>query len=281
MGSSAVLKYPGSKWSIADWIISYMPSHEVYLEPYFGSGAVFFSKRPAKFETINDLDGDVINLFRVIREMPEALAEAVQWTPWARKEYENILPDLGVMEAYVRTWEPVEDARRFLVRMHMAFGSKTSDRTGWRNNITGKGRGTSQPKVWGGIPGKILAAAGRLKNAQIECQPALQLIERYRKPEVLIYVDPPYLRETRSKRMYAKEMMDRPAHEELLDTLGKHPGPVLISHYAHELYDNRLKHWTRWTIKAIAELGQEREEVLWLNPVAAEAGISIPLFEVE
>lgn len=280
MGANAVLKYPGSKWSIADWIIYHMPPHEVYLEPYFGSGAVFFNKRPTKFETINDVDEDVINLFRVIREMPEALAEVIQWTPWARKEYENILPDLGVMEAYIRTGDRLEDARRFLVRMHMGFGAKSSDRTGWRNNIIGKGRGTSQPKVWSGIPAKILAAAERLKEAQIECQPALQLIKRYRKPEVLIYADPPYLLETRSKRMYAKEM-DRPAHEKLLDTLDKHPGPVLISHYACTLYDNRLKHWTHRTKRAIAELGLEREEVLWLNPVAAAAAISIPLFEVE
>jgi len=263
------LKYPGSKWSIADWIIDHMPAHEVYLEPYFGSGAVFFRKKLVKFETINDLEGNVVNLFRVIREMPQALADAIQWTPWARKEYEDILPDRGIMETYVQTGDPLEDARRFLVRMHMGFGSKTSDRTGWRNNITGKGRGTSQPKVWSQIPAKILAAAERLKEAQIECQPALQLIERYRKPEVLIYADPPYLLETRSKRIYAKEM-DRPAHEKLLDVLDEHPGPVQISHYSCELYNNRLKHWTRRTTRAIAELGQEREEVLWLNPVAAK-----------
>ena len=228
----------------------------------------FFVRNRPKFETINDLDGNVVNLFRVIREMPEALADAIQWTPWARKEYEDILPDRGIMETFVQTGDPLEDARRFLVRMHMGFGAKTSDRTGWRNNITGKGRGTSQPKVWSQIPAKILAAAERLKEAQIECQPALQLIERYRKPEVLIYADPPYLLETRSKRIYAKEK-DRAAHEKLLDALDEHPGPVLISHYACELYNNRLKHWTRRTTRAIAELGQEREEVLCLNPVAA------------
>jgi len=76
MNTTAVLKYPGSKWSIADWIIDHMPAHEVYLEPYFGSGAVFFRKKLVKFETINDLEGNVVNLFRVIREMPQALADA-------------------------------------------------------------------------------------------------------------------------------------------------------------------------------------------------------------
>lgn len=273
------LKYPGSKWNLAKWIISYMPTHSTYLEPYFGSGAVFFTKKPAKFETINDLDGDVVNLFRVIRERKEELAEAVMWTPWARKEYEDVLPVSGgvAKETFRHTGDPLEDARRFLVRMHMGFGAKSSDRTGWRNNITGKGRGSSAPRVWSGIPEKIFWAAERLKMAQIECQPALQLIERYRKPEVLIYADPPYPLKTRANRQYAKEMTEAD-HIELLDVLDKHPGTVLLSGYACKLYDERLKHWARRTTRAIAEMGQEREEVLWLNPVAAETVISIPLF---
>lgn len=277
MCASAVLKYPGSKWSLAKWIIGHMPPHDVYLEPYFGSGAVFFTKKPVKFETINDLDCDVYNLFRVIRERKAELAEAIRWTPWARKEYTDIIPPLGTMESIIRTGDPVEDARRFLVRMHMGYGSKTSDRTGWRNDINGVGRGSSNPRVWKGLPAKILAVADRLMDAQIECQPALKLIERYQRGEVLIYVDPPYPLSTRAKRQYAKEMTDAD-HAELLDTLDRHPGPVLLSGYSCPLYDDRLPHWTRRTHKANAEGGRERTEVLWLNPVAAESATTTSLF---
>ena len=82
-----VLKYAGAKWRIADWISGFFPPHEIYLEPFFGSGAVFFRKAPARLETINDIDGNVVNLFRVLREQPEQLAALIELTPWARDEY--------------------------------------------------------------------------------------------------------------------------------------------------------------------------------------------------
>ena len=89
MKAPRILHYPGSKWSMADWIISHMPPHKTYLEPFFGSGAVFFNKTPSELETINDLDGDVVNLFRVIRDRPKELAHLVRWTPYSREEYYN------------------------------------------------------------------------------------------------------------------------------------------------------------------------------------------------
>ena len=79
-----ILHYPGSKWSMADWIISHMPAHTTYLEPFFGSGAVLFSKERSRIETVNDLDGEIVNLFRMIRERPEELATLIRWTPHAR-----------------------------------------------------------------------------------------------------------------------------------------------------------------------------------------------------
>lgn len=84
-----VLKYTGSKWRMADWIISLMPPHRSYLEPFFGSGAVFFKKPPSRIETINDLDGEIANLFRCVREKTEELARAVELTPYSREEYER------------------------------------------------------------------------------------------------------------------------------------------------------------------------------------------------
>ncbi|HIT33814.1 MAG TPA: DNA adenine methylase, partial [Candidatus Faecousia intestinigallinarum] len=114
----SIFRYPGSKWSIAEWIISHFPADYpkmVYLEPYCGSSAVFFNKQPGVVETINDLDGDVVNLFRVLREQPEDLKRVLELTPYSREEY-------------VRSFEPCEDsvekARRFMVKTTQALGAK-------------------------------------------------------------------------------------------------------------------------------------------------------------
>lgn len=260
MSIPRILHYPGSKWSMASWIISHMPEHSTYLEPFFGSGAVFFNKKPVPVETINDMDGQITNLFKVIRDEPDRLARAITFTPLSRAEYE---------QSYEHTGESIEDARRFLIRCWQAIGGKTSDRTGWRALISANG--PHVVKEWDKLPEKILLAAGRLKQAQIENQPAVKLIERYRRSDVLIYADPPYILETRTKRHYAYEMKIDD-HIELLNCLAKHPGPVLLSGYHHPLYDKLLPGWKTEEFQAKAESGAKRTEVLWINPVAARTG---------
>jgi DNA adenine methylase len=247
-----ILHYPGSKWSM----VEHMPEHEKYLEPFFGSGAVLFNKPPSKIETVNDLDGQVVNLFRVIRDRPKELAEKIRWTPYSRQEY---------YESYEPTGDEIEDDRRFLIRCWMARGAKTSDRTGWRHIIDTNG--PSVTKSWAEVPEKILVVTEWLRYVQIDQQPALQLIERHRRPDVLIYADPPYILATRNNRMYRHEMNDDD-HLELIDALDANPGPVLLSGYAHPLYDERLQYWRRETKVVQAEGGRRRTEVLWINPVA-------------
>jgi len=259
MSAPRILHYPGSKWSLAPWIVSHFVPHSTYLEPFFGSGAVLFNKPPSSLETVNDLDGDVVNLFRVIRDRPDELARLVYWTPYSRQEYYNSYQREGLDE--------LERARRFLVRCWMARGAKTSDRTGWKNNI--QTEGTIGAKYWVDIPERILVVAERLRGVQIENQPAPELIRRYKRADVLIYADPPYPLDTRSGRMYRNEMTDAD-HAELLDVLDAHPGPVLLSGYVNELYDTRLRHWHREERQALAEAGRIRTEVLWINPIAAE-----------
>lgn len=109
---NAILKYPGSKWTLAERIVREMPPHKFYLEPFFGSGAVFFNKDPAEYETINDLDGNVVNFFRVCREHPDELARAVNLTPFAREEFLSI-QERAAGEDIQLTGDSVEDARRF------------------------------------------------------------------------------------------------------------------------------------------------------------------------
>ncbi|MGR6127874.1 DNA adenine methylase [Paenibacillus sp. SER-28] len=252
-----ILHYPGSKWSMADWIISNMPPHTTYLEPFFGSGAVLFNKGRSSLETVNDLDGEVSNLFQIIRDQPKELARLIHWTPYARDEY---------YKGYENEGSNVERARRFLVRCWMARGGKTSDRTGWRHIID---LNAPHPaRDWQLLPDKIMQVTDRLRNVQIECQPAVKLLERYKRPEVLVYADPPYLLSTRSKRMYKVEMNDED-HIVLLNALIKHPGPVLLSGYEHPLYEKSLGGWRKETKVVKAEAGRIRTEVLWINPIAA------------
>ncbi|SCM82390.1 conserved hypothetical protein [uncultured Sporomusa sp.] len=264
--AAPILRYPGAKWNIAKWICAHMPPHEVYLDAYFGSGGVFFTKPPSRVETINDIDGDVVNLFQVLRKSPQELADMVRFTPYARAEF---LPVIGACGVLQKTGDSLENARRFLVRCWMAHGTRTSDRSGWRHDVQGR-QGKNVARMWQGVPDRILEYAERLRDAQIECKPALEVIKRYRYPQVLIYADPPYVLSTRRGRMYANEMTDTD-HIELLETLELHPGPVLLSGYACELYDSRLQHWERRTRQTTAEKGQSRQEVLWLNPVAARS----------
>ncbi|WP_099081867.1 MULTISPECIES: DNA adenine methylase [Desulforamulus] len=269
MNIAPVLKYPGSKWKLADWIVSHLPKHTTYLEPFFGSGAIFFNKIPSKVETINDIDGNVVNLFRVIREKPEELARLVEFTPWARDEY---------YLSYEKSGDLLEDARRFLVRCWQAWGVSTNRKTGWRSDIKGRSdSGYSCPKQWTSVPQRIIQCANRLRQAQIENEHFSKLIPRYALPNVLIYCDPPYPVSTKSQKLYAHEMTDT-EHLNLLDLLDRHPGPVLLSGYACHLYDTRLQHWERRTTKALAEGGREREEILWINPIAAEEVCGLRLF---
>lgn len=249
-----ILKYPGAKWNCAAWIISHFPSHQHYVEPFFGSGAVFFNKAPAKHEVINDLSGDVVNLFRIIREDGERLSALIEMTPWAREEYEL---------SYQPCDDALERARRFVVRAQQGHGtdglrggktwSKSQhDRPGWR------------PRRWHLIPDDIEMLVSRLGEAEIDNRNATTLLRDYAERDVLVYADPPYVLSTRNMEMYQHEMTDAD-HAALLDVLDAHPGPVVLSGYHCALYDERLRHWHTREKRVQAEKGNTRTEVLWLN----------------
>ncbi|WP_342671080.1 DNA adenine methylase [Paenibacillus borealis] len=123
-------------------------------------------------------------------------------------------------------------------------------------------------KQWNGLPEKISIVAERLKDVQIENRPALQVIARYNRPDVLIYADPPYLLETRNGPIYDNEMTDAD-HTQLLEALAVHPGPVFLSGYDNSLYNECLSGWHRQERQQTIETGQSRTEVLWINPAAA------------
>ncbi|MCS1383572.1 DNA adenine methylase [Lysinibacillus sphaericus] len=266
-----VLNYVGSKWNLASWIVNQMPEHKVYLEPFFGSGAVLFNKQVARIETINDLDGNIVNLFKVIRDQPAQLAQQIQLTPYSRQEYNESITALN------DELNAVERARVFLVRCWMARGGKTSDRTGWRHNVDSTT--FSALPDWRKLPAIVLEATERLKHVKIENLDAVTLIRRYNKVDCLIYSDPPYLLSTRTKRHYAYEMTDE-QHETLLRALNKHRGFAMLSGYNNDMYNDILQGWTRISKMAITEAAKEKCESLWLNPRIIERGyIQESLFE--
>ena len=252
---NAILKYQGAKNRLANWINSYIPKHSVYLEPYFGSGAVFFNKKRCHIETINDLNEDVVNFFRVVREKPELLCAALEMTPYSRSEY---------MASYTVSANDtdIEKARKFCVRCWQGFGCSNRYQNGFKS-----GQQTNSPnpaRAFAKLPEVILQGAERLRGVQIENLPAIELINRYDTQDVFIYCDPPYLSGTRKGYLYKHEMTDD-EHVELLEVLVKHPGRILLSGYDNELYNNILKGWNKVYKDTTAECGLRRTETLWMN----------------
>jgi len=256
----AVLKYPGSKWRLADWIVSLMPPHKSYLEPFFGSGAVFFTKPPSRIETINDLDGEIVNLFRVIRDRSEELERIIALTPYSREEYETAWMQHNAGEVT----DPVELARLTLIRYWQTHGSRSYYKSGWKLDRAGREYAYAV-RYWNSLPAWIAAAVERLKEAQIEQAPAVEVIRNFAHPEVLIYADPPYVLSTRKQPQYNVEMVDNARHIELLEALLDHPGPVMLSGYDNDLYNEMLPGWMKLHHKSQAENGAARVETLWLN----------------
>lgn len=250
----AILKYPGAKWRIADWIIEHLPDHKVYCEPFFGSGAVFFKKQSSYIETINDVDGNIVNLFEVCRKHPAELATAINLTPFAREEYKNCY-DMDVEDC-------VERARRTLVRFHQSFGTSNSSKNSWRNVQTYGGPRCAT--MWNYLPDTIVDCCERLKNAQIENIDGIELIKRYNDPKTLIYCDPPYLQTLRKRNIYANEM-DVQKHIELLKVLRCSKSMVVLSGYDNDLYNEMLTGWRTAEKNTTAQMGLHRVEKLWMN----------------
>lgn len=252
---SAALRYPGSKWSLAEQIVSHFGPHYHYVEPYFGSGAVFFTKEVSPHELVNDMNSLAVNFFRMLRDRTEDLIFALEATPWSRAEYDD---------SHIVTGDDLEDARRFVTRIWQAHASDLAKKTGWKNRGS-KQRARGMSQRWQRVPGELAELAMRLQDAEIECRPAIDVIRRFATKDTLIYADPPYLMETRTQKMYANEMTVE-EHVQMLEALVAHPGPVVISGYENTLYNEYLPDWHNVVVKAPkVEGGAHRYEALWIK----------------
>ncbi len=260
------LRYYGGKWVMAPWIIAHFPAHEVYVEPYAGAASVLLRKPLSPIEVYNDLDGEVVNFWRMLRERTDDLVRAVALTPYSRAE---------LKAAAEPTDDPLERARRLFV-LSWQGRSRNSWSAGWRFARSRQGRHWTPADDWADAE-RLYAIADRLSHVQVECSPALDVIERFDTPDALFYCDPPYVAETRSGRWaenaYAFEMSDDD-HRELAEVLAGIEGMAIVSGYESDLYAEIYDGWTvEKRIATTDHRGSQRfaTECLWLSPRTAAA----------
>jgi DNA adenine methylase len=266
-----VLRYHGGKWMLAPWIIEYMPAHRVYTEPFGGAGSVLMRKPRAQMvEIYNDLDSEVGNVFRILRDptLSAELERMLRLTPYSRVEF-----DLS----YEPANNHLEQARRTIVRAFLGFGSDSSSgaKTGFRAN--GNRQCTHPSRDWVNYPGAIENFTERLQGVVLENRDACEIITQHDARTTLHYCDPPYVHSTRSTAVlregkgYRHEMSDDD-HIHLAETLHAVEGMVILSGYANDLYDKELfADWSRIERSAHADGALDRIEVLWLNSACVQA----------
>lgn len=255
------IPYFGSKSSIAERIVDLLPEHGHYVEPFAGSLSVLLAKPRSTMETVNDLDGDLITFWRVLRDDPEALARACALTPHSREEKRLATLDGDMTD--------LERARRVWVLLSQSRGGMMRN-SGWRYCINRSGSSIGMPGYLDAYVSRMMPAAERLAGVSIECMDALDLIERYGAHEdVLLYVDPPYLGSTRTwGNNYRHEMRRDGDHRALADSLTKARSSVVLSGYPSPLYDDLYSGWSRVEISTSTGNGGDsrgRTEVLWSN----------------
>ncbi len=255
----------GGKFSHLDWLLPLLPDCLHYCEPFAGSGAVLMNREPSPVETYNDIDGEVVNFFRVLRESKDELIEQIALTPFSREEFAlacELNPNLT----------NVERARRFYVRARQVRTglAQTASIGRWANckNTSRSGMSGVVSRWLGGVE-QLDFIAERFLRVQIENRPATNIVNLYDGKETLFYCDPPYIHETRGdSKAYGFEM-DNQMHIELAEVLNKAEGMVALSNYDCELM-NKLYSSKKWKKiysleKTIHSTKDKRQEVLWVN----------------
>lgn len=264
--------YFGGKTRIAERIVALLPEHRHYVEPYAGSLAVLLAKAPSKLETVNDIDGDLMLFWRVVRDRLDELLTVCALTPHSRGEQQA---------AYEKCDDELERARQIWVSLSQSR-TGTLRRTGWRFFSNPAGTSNAMPQYLAAYVERLPAAAARLMDVSLECRPALEVIATYgQHTEVCLYVDPPYEGSTRPRTYdgYRHEMRGEQDHRDLAAALNECEASVLLSGYHSPLYDELYAEWD--TVEIPAHTGQGRPgeggrtEVLWSNRAVAQGALAI------
>lgn len=248
--------YYGAKTSLAPRIVSMLPEHRRYVEPFAGSLAVLLAKPQAPLEVVNDLDHNLMVFWKVLRDSPTDLARVCMLTPHSRVERniaKHIPSDATDLERARLVWSALVQGR-----------TGTLANTGWRHARSGVDGRMLRSYVQ-----RIETVAERIRDVSLECRPAVEIIEKYGSDEsTLIYADPPYLGSVR-RHNYKVEMTGEGAHRELGEALHGCRATVVLSGYHSPLYDELYGDWFRVEMPSRTSQGDlqriERTEVLWSN----------------
>ncbi len=261
-----VFGWYGGKFSHLDWLLPLLPKCHHYCEPFAGSGAVLINREPAPVETYNDIDGDVVNFFRVLRDRHEELIRAIALTPFSREEYHRAIygSTNGISD--------VERARRFYIKARQTRTglAQTASLGRWANcKDTSRAGMSGVVSRWLGGVDALDEIAQRLIRVQIENRPAVDVIRLYDSPKTLFYCDPPYLHATRGDAKAYGFEMDEGQHREFAEVVNECKDMVAVSGYDHPLMDELFKpgRWfkTQGPDKTIHSTKGKRSEVLWTN----------------
>lgn len=259
----------GGKFIHLDWLLPFLVYTQTFVDLYGGSAAVVLNKAPSPVDVYNDIDGSLVSFFQVLRDEPDKLIRLIQLTPYSRLEYEKSLLERTDLT-------PLEEARRFYVRACQTYtgASQTATPGNWQYSIGVSRRGRAQSvSQWQNKPIDLEAIAKRLLRIQIECKPALDIIDRYDTSDTLFYCDPPYPMESRSGGVgYAHEMTVED-HEDLAGALHECKGAVVLSGYECDLMDRLYSDWQTTHSKEYLAQSTGREariESLWFNDKAVQ-----------
>jgi len=263
-GKKIAFGWYGGKFNHLNWLLPLLPPCHHYCEPFGGSAAVLLNRAPSPVETYNDLDGEVVNFFRVLRDKTEELVKAIALTPFSREEFalaiscpKDVLSD-------------VERARRFFVRARQVRTglAQTASVGRWANckNTSRAGMSGAVSRWLGGVAG-LPEIANRLLRVQIENRSAIEVIQLYDSKETLFYCDPPYLHQTRGDAKAYKFEMTEEEHRRLAEVLNSVKGRVALSGYPCPLMDELYKGWRRLDapVKNCHSVKKPRNEALWVN----------------
>jgi DNA adenine methylase len=260
-----VFGWYGGKFSHLNWLLPLLPKCHHYCEPFAGSAAVLLNRDPSPLETYNDIDGEVVNFFRVLRDRKDALIEAIGLTPFAREEFYYAVSKNGGGGA-----SDLERARRFFVRARQARTglAQTASLGRWANcKNTSRAGMSGVVSRWLGSMESLPEVAARLLRVQIENRPAVEVIRLYDDKDTLFYCDPPYVHASRGdSKAYGFEMTDE-EHAALAAALKRCKGKAAISGYRCDLMDTLYSGWRRIDapVKLCHSIKKARREALWMD----------------
>jgi DNA adenine methylase len=213
-------------------LLQFIPRHHTYVEVFGGSASILLAKPPSPVEVYNDVDGDLVNLFRVIRD-PEKFKEfhrQVSLIPYSREEFK-----------YYRKLEPKNDIERAVKTFVLFRQSMNGINSCWGYTIKESWRGMAGPvSEYLSIIDELPLIHQRLFKVQIENDDFRKVIPRYDYEDAFFYNDPPYIPETRRQGKYEYEMTLED-HKDLVELLLSIKGSAMLSCYYHPIYEPLVK----------------------------------------